>query len=232
MAAQDLEISSTLSLTEFEQEAESFESTGFEDDTNNFSIDETDSIYESADTDSGNGSSADDDTSLGNSSGDDDTFGDEDTSAEGNSSVDIDTDDEDECTGLSQTACAEAIDDDGDVECGYNADKASCYPVTRRAGNLGSGNFDDGYIAAQEAAAQETSQLYTVVGVLGGVVGALVLVIGGGAYYLYNKKHQKFEIDYGFETEMNETVTGTANGDGDKQGLINQENQSVLTVQD
>eukprot|EP01084_Bolivina_argentea_P273484 465872_1 len=106
--------------------------------------------------------------------------------------------DEDECVGLLQTACGDVASADGGQECGFNKETGECYGIERRAGTIGSGNFDDGYNAARQSAAEEASELYTVVGVLGGVIGALVLIIAGGGYYLYNKngyRMRSFELE-------------------------------------
>merc|ERR1712129_531201 len=74
--------------------------------------------------------------------------------------------------------------------CAYNVVSGDCYGIERREGRFGSGNFDDGFIAAQEEADQQTSGLYAVIGVLGGVVGIMLIVIVFGGYYLYNKTNK------------------------------------------
>merc|ERR1711997_352407 len=61
----------------------------------------------------------------------------------------------------------------------------------------GKGNFDDGFVAAQQEAQQESSSLYTAIGILGGTLGALVLVIAGGVYFLYSRN--KYEVERGYQ---------------------------------
>merc|ERR1712156_365638 len=60
--------------------------------------------------------------------------------------------------------------------------------VNLDADECGKGNFDDGYTAAQEEADEQAAQLYTAIGILGGIMGILVLTVLGGAYYIYSSK--------------------------------------------
>merc|ERR1712241_1056509 len=100
---------------------------------------------------------------------------------------DVDTDsEEDLCEGLIESDCNDATDDDGDAECAYNAVSGDCYGIERRQGRFGSGNFDDGFIAAQQEADKDKSGLYAVIGVLGGVIGIMMIAIAFGAYYTQN----------------------------------------------
>jgi len=105
-----------------------------------------------------------------------------------NGSNDDDSLDEDECAGLAESDCNTMYDDDGDQECAFNKEGEECYGIARRAGQHGSGNYDDGFNAAQTQAAQKTDELVTIIGVLGAVVAMLMLVVVGGAYYVYSKK--------------------------------------------
>lgn len=132
-------------------------------------------------------------------SNDDDEEGSLDDSDETESNNDIDADsledddeeEEDECLGLSSSECQEETDDDtGDAECAFNAIEEECYSIVRRAGLMGEGTYDDGFIAAQSAAKQQNDALLTVVGVLAGIIGALVIVIGAGGYYFYQKSQK------------------------------------------
>merc|ERR1712244_85040 len=101
-----------------------------------------------------------------------------------------DEEEEDICVGLIESDCDDVTDEDGDMECAYNAISGDCYGIERRQGRFGAGNFDDGFIAAQEEAEKESSGLYAVIGVLGGVVGIMLIVIAVGGYYLYNKTNK------------------------------------------
>merc|ERR1719229_2204967 len=93
---------------------------------------------------------------------------------------------------VKESDCDDQTDDNGDGECMYNSQSGSCYGVVRSQGIRGNGNFDDGYNAAEKAAKAESDELNTIVGVLGGIIGALILVIAGGVYYVYNQgKHQR-----------------------------------------
>merc|ERR1711994_560834 len=100
-------------------------------------------------------------------------------------SVDADSEEEDVCVGLVETDCNDLTDDDGDLECAYNKVSGDCYGIERREGRFGSGNYDDGFIAAQKEAEKENSGLYAVIGVLGGVIGIMLLMVAFGAYYFY-----------------------------------------------
>merc|ERR1712222_121258 len=99
---------------------------------------------------------------------------------------------------------------DGDAECTYNEQTGECYGIVRSQGIRGNGNFDDGYNAAKNAAKADSDELNTIVGVLGGIIGALVLVIVVGGYYIYNEKKEGMDIHRAVSMEMvedNETIT-------------------------
>merc|ERR1719150_282658 len=117
-------------------------------------------------------------------SNDDDSTSDD----ESEDSIDVDSDDDvDLCIGLTLNDCSQVVEEDGDAECAYNAVTGDCYSIERRDGRMGSGNFDDGYNAAIKQADDDQAQLELLVAVLGVLVGILVLVIIGGAFYLYKK---------------------------------------------
>merc|ERR1712173_150931 len=100
--------------------------------------------------------------------------------------------DDTESGSIEDTASGDSGEDDGDLECAFNKVSGDCYAIERREGRFGSGNFDDGFIAAQQEAEKENAVLYAVIGVLGGVVGIMLIVIALGGYYLYsngNKGH-------------------------------------------
>merc|ERR1712087_644099 len=108
---------------------------------------------------------------------------------------DVDTEfddagDDDVCLGLDSSECGNTFGDDGMQMCGYNTNTDDCFEVVMTAGQRGRGNFDDGYTMAQEELDEQATHLYTVIGVLGGLVGLLVLTVMGGAYYIYQSKRQ------------------------------------------
>merc|ERR1712113_669534 len=117
---------------------------------------------------------------------------DDDSDDASDDSLDVDSDDDvDICIGLTQNDCSDVVEEDGDAECAYNAVTGDCYSIERREGRLGSGNFDDGYNAAVKQAQDDQAQLELLVAILGAIVGVLVLVIIGGAFYVYKKTDGK-----------------------------------------
>merc|ERR1719384_1342194 len=160
------------------------------------SIDDTES-GDIDDTQSGDDNDDDDDDSNDD---DDDSNDDDDDDSD---DVDVDTDDEEEdiCEGLVESDCDDMTDDDGDMECAYNKVSGDCYGIERRQGRFGSGNFDDGFIAAQKEADKESAGLYAVIGVLGGVIGIMIILIAFGGYWLYNNSN-KGHAQIADETEM------------------------------
>merc|ERR1719492_685151 len=105
------------------------------------------------------------------------------------------------CASLSSNQCSNAYADDGSAICAVNAVSNNCYAVVAQSGMYGSGNFDDGYSAAEAQMEAETQQLATIVGVLGGMIAVLVLLFIGGGYYFYKKSKlheaqmQNLEVD-------------------------------------
>jgi len=168
--------------TEFEttEDSADLDTTSATADSDSDSIDNTDS----GSTD-GTESGSIDDTESGN-----DSDGSTDDSESADVSVDADSEEEDVCEGLVESDCNDLADDDGDLECAYNKVSGDCYGIERRQGRFGSGNFDDGFIAAQQEADKDKSGLYAVIGVLGGVIGIMMIAIAFGAYYLYNKSNK------------------------------------------
>jgi len=112
-----------------------------------------------------------------------------DSNDDNSNSIDVDSDEEDLCVGLTQSECGSEVRDDGDAECAYNAVSGDCYDIERREGRMGSGNFDDGYNTAKKNADDEQAQLELLVTVLSVVIGLLVLVIIGGAVYVWKKSN-------------------------------------------
>jgi len=118
------------------------------------------------------------------------------------------------CATLTANSCSAATDDDGYHLCAVNLNTGSCYGIVASDGIYGKGNFDTGYTAAQAAADQETQQLNTIVGVLGGIVGLLVILAAAGGYYFYTKQKETAADaampDEVMSMEHDDTVTGTA----------------------
>jgi len=116
----------------------------------------------------------------------------DDESTEGPEDVDeeddMDVEGDDTCAGLDADECGSTFGDDGAQLCGYNTATNDCYEVVMTAGTRGRGNFDDGYTAAQQEADEQAAQLYTAIGILGGIMGLLVLTVIGGAYYIYSSR--------------------------------------------
>merc|ERR1712013_764589 len=103
----------------------------------------------------------------------------------------------DDSYGDAQSECQSQSDDEGFQLCGFNRETNECFAVVESNGLHGKGNFDDGFVSAQQKAQQQSSSLYTAIGILGGILGALVLVIAGGGYYLYSRK--QYEVERGYE---------------------------------
>lgn len=124
---------------------------------------------------------------------DESTEGPEDGDEETEDEVDVAGDD-DLCEGLDADECGNTFGDDGAQICGYNTLNGDCYEVVMTAGTRGKGNFDDGYSAAQAEADEQASQLYTAIGVLGGIMALLVLTVLGGVYYIHtSRKNADFQ---------------------------------------
>jgi len=169
------------------------------DDDNDDSIDVTgDSDDSDDDTDSNTESDDDDDDDSDDDSDADGSNDDSDTDDEESGDGSDDSDDtessdsdtatastEDLCSGLASSSCRELVDDEGFQICAVNANTNNCYEIVASDGIYGKGNFDEGYTAAQSTANEQTQQLNTIVGVLGGIVGLLMIVAVAGAYYFY-----------------------------------------------
>lgn len=189
-----------------DDEDDSFDPTDFSIDATDDSDDTSDDDFEvTADSNDDDDSTADDDDDSndidddsnlneesddGAASLDDETddLTNDVTSEDGDASADIDI--EEECAALDNVEdCRDDIDDDGDQLCAYS-ETDGCYAIVRRAGRNGQGTFDQGFEKAMSSAQDKSTALYTVVGVLAGVIGALLIVIVGGAYYMYNKSQK------------------------------------------
>jgi uncharacterized membrane protein YciS (DUF1049 family) len=198
----------------------SFDADGDDEATNEpDSLDDGDS-----NVDSGDESTVDSDTDSTGST-DDSTEDDEDDSDIAAESTDRDDfgsiDDIDLCLTQTESTCGTLEEDDGQKLCAFNTQTNNCYAIMeQREGRFGRGNFDDGFIAAQTQHAQQATQLEAIIGIMGGVIAALVLVLICGGYYLYNKL-QKVKIDKVLEMdELNENETENINIDDDGVELI------------
>merc|ERR1712039_643195 len=143
---------------------------------------------ESDDQDSSDSDSDSDDVSSTEQGEDEEEDTDTEFGAEGDSG------DDDGWLGLDSSECGNTFGDDGMQMCGYNTNTDDCVAVVMTAGQRGRGNFDDGYTMAQQELDEQASELYTVIGILGGLVGLLMLTVLGGGYYIYSNKKQ---FEYG-----------------------------------
>merc|ERR1712129_541011 len=187
------------------------------------SIDDTDSgdLDTTANTSSGDSNDEEDDSQDNTESDDDSNTDDEseETDTNDDSTDVVVEEEEDVCDGLVESDCDDVTDDTGDMECAYNAVSGDCYSIERRQGRFGAGNFDDGFIAAQEDADKQSSGLYAIIGVLGGVVGIMLICIAVGGYYLYSQRNKSHAPVV--STELTEVANGqTINIDDDAQNLM------------
>jgi len=155
------------------------------------SDDDDDTLGEDGDDDDGSALESEEDDQ---DTDDESTEGPDDETEGTEDEVDVAGDDEDSCVGLDADECGSTFGDDGAQLCGYNTMTDDCYEVVMTAGTRGKGNFDDGYTAAQAQADEQTAQLYTAIGILGGIMGILILTVLGGGYYIYsNKKDAEYQ---------------------------------------
>jgi len=205
-----------------------------DDDTDSDSIDVTgdsadsddddsnDSMSATGDSDDSDDDDSDDDTS-GDSDDDDSGASDDDNDSDSGDDSDSDTDSSDNggsgtvttasatsyCAQLTGSECSNAYANDGTAICAVNAVSQNCYAVVASSGIYGSGNYDDGFTAAQQSAEAESQKLNTIVGVLAGIITVMALGIIGGAYYLHTKSKrmvQEQELDTVQSTTAMETA--------------------------
>merc|ERR1719244_49008 len=200
------------------------EVTGDSDDSDG---DDNDSDDTDSDTESDDDTDSDDDDDDADSDDSDDDDDDSDD-ADSDDSVDDsnDTESSDEvstseldafCAQQTVEKCKEYTNEDGFHLCAVNVNTNDCYGVVSAEGIYGKGNFDQGYSAAQSTADQQTQQLNTIVGVLGGIVGLLVILAAAGGYYFYAKSKEAaapgLQTSEVMSMEHDDTLTITA-GDG------------------
>merc|ERR1719150_1394382 len=192
-------------------ETVTFGEEGYDDDDD----DDTDSMDVTGDSDDDDDDDDDTDSDDSDDDSDDDDSNDDSGDDSDDSNDSIDAEDLDTyCATLEVSACYDATDDDGNHYCAINQNTQSCYGIVASDGIYGKGNFDTGYTAAQAAADAETQQLNTIVGVLGGIVGLLVILAAAGGYYFYTKQKETAADaampDEVMSVEHDDTVTGTA----------------------
>merc|ERR1712165_443485 len=119
------------------------------------------------------------------------------------------------CASLTASACGNAYANDGTAICAVNAVSQNCYAVVASSGIYGSGNYDDGFTAAQQSAEAESQKLNTIVGVLAGIIVVMALGIIGGAYFLHTKSKRAVQ-----EQEMEAVQSTTAIDTADAEPML------------
>merc|ERR1712154_304219 len=196
-----------------------------DDDTEGDSGDDSSADTDSAD-DTDTETEDDDDDDSGSSSADDDNDTEDTDTGGGGELANVDTNtfsEVDECARFEGEECIgneDNYDEFGNAKCAQNQQTGDCYSVVRSQGSRGRGGFDDGYVAAEEAAEKESGQLYVVVGVLGGIIGALMLVIVGGIYYGF-KRRESVETEGNIKgiQSMDMEMIDIENGGADDKGI-------------
>merc|ERR1712012_1188875 len=182
------------------------DTSGDSDDTNSGDSDDDDTDSGDSDDDSTDSTSGDSDTASGES--DDDST---DSSESGSSTVTTAAATS-YCAQLAANECSNAYANDGTAICAVNAVSQSCYAVVASSGIYGSGNYDDGFTAAQQSAEAESQKLNTIVGVLAGIITVMALGIIGGAYYLHTKSKRMVQ-EQELETVQSTTQVDTADAE-------------------
>lgn len=113
---------------------------------------------------------------------------------------------------MTGSECSNAYANDGTAICAVNAVSQTCYAVVASSGIYGSGNYDDGFTAAQQSAQEESQKLNTIVGVLAGIITVMALGIIGGAYYLHTKSKRAIQ-EQELETVQSTTAVDTADAE-------------------
>jgi len=164
-----------------------------DDDSGDDDSDDDDSGDSDDDDDSDNDSDDDDSDDDSDGSDDDDSDDSDDDSSDSGSggsssgTTQSATNFVDVCVGLTASECNTMYDTSGNAMCVQNVVSDNCYAVVASKGIYGSGNYDDGFTAAQQTAQQESDKLNTIVGVLAGIIVIMALGIVGGAYYFHTK---------------------------------------------
>merc|ERR1719203_964436 len=170
--------------------------TGDSDDDSDDDDDDSDSMSATGDSDD---------------SDDDSTSGDSDSSDNGSNTVTT-VNPTQYCAQLATNDCSNAYANDGTAICAVNAVSQNCYAVVASSGIYGSGNYDDGFTAAQQSAEQESQKLNTIVGVLTGIITVMALGIIGGAYYLHTKSKRMVQ-EQELEAVQSTTAIDTADAE-------------------
>lgn len=197
---------------------ESSDNDGDSDDDDSDSMSATGDSDDSDDDDSTSGESDDDDSGDSDdddstTSGDDDSDdSDDDSSSNGGGGAATTANPTAYCAQLTSSECGNAYANDGSAICAVNAVSQNCYAVVASSGIYGSGNYDDGFTAAQQSAEQESQKLNTIVGVLAGIITVMALGIIGGAYYLHTKSKRMIQ-EQELETVQSTTAMETADAE-------------------
>jgi hypothetical protein len=193
-----------------DDDSDSISATGDSDDSDDDDSTDDSTSGDSDDDDSTSGDSDDDDSTSGTSD-DDSTSGDSDSSDNGSNTVTT-ANPTTYCAQLATNDCSNAYANDGTAICAVNAVSQNCYAVVASSGIYGSGNYDDGFTAAQQSAEQESQKLNTIVGVLAGIITVMALGIIGGAYYLHTKSKRMVQ-EQELETVQSTTAIDTADAE-------------------
>lgn len=194
-----------------DDDSDSMSATGDSDDSDDDDSTDDSTSGDSDDDDSTSGDSDDDDSTSGTSDDDDSTSGDSDSSDNGSNTVTT-VNPTQYCAQLATNDCSNAYANDGTAICAVNAVSQNCYAVVASSGIYGSGNYDDGFTAAQQSAEQESQKLNTIVGVLAGIITVMALGIIGGAYYLHTKSKRMVQ-EQELETVQSTTQVDTADAE-------------------
>merc|ERR1719242_2564876 len=202
--------------TDTNDDSDSMGVTGDSDDDSDDDDDDSDSISATGDSDDDDSTSgdSDDDDSTSGTSDDDSTSGDSDSSDNGSNTVTT-ANPTTYCAQLATNECSNAYANDGTAICAVNAVSQNCYAVVASSGIYGSGNYDDGFTAAQQSAEQESQKLNTIVGVLAGIIVVMALGIIGGAYFLHTKSKRAVQ-----EQEMEAVQSTTAIDTADAEPML------------
>jgi len=195
-----------------DDDSDSMSATGDSADSDDDDSTDDSTSGDSDDDDSTSGDSDDDDSTSGDSDDDDSTSGDSDSSDNGSNTVTTTADPATYCAQLATNDCSLAYANDGTAICAVNAVSQNCYAVVASSGIYGSGNYDDGFTAAQQSAEVESQKLNTIVGVLAGIITVMALGIIGGAYYLHTKSKRMVQ-EQELETVQSTTQVDTADAE-------------------
>merc|ERR1719216_641292 len=205
--------------TDSSDDTDSMSATGDSEDSDDEdsgdSMSATGDSEDSDDDESGSGDSDDDSNTSGDDSDDDSDDSDSSGTTNGGGSATTTASATSYCAQLTGNECSNAYANDGTAICAVNAVSQNCYAVVASSGIYGSGNYDDGFTAAQQSAEQESQKLNTIVGVLAGIIVVMALGIIGGAYFLHTKSKRAVQ-----EQEMEAVQSTTAIDTADAEPML------------